>query len=561
MQINFGSREPAAEGSTSGCGRLFGLLFFGLFLTLGLLFTVFLLGSVISHLATFYWKPTPCHILTSEIVETDDDDNPYLLQVRYEYRVGDESHTSTSVDLSPCTDSDYATLDRLRRRYAPGSDPQCWVKPSQSAIAVLERRLPIAQLFFLILPLVFVAVGAFGLFAVFRTTSSPSSDAISDRARPQTAAQWVPIVLGAIFVAVGGSVFISLGLLPGLRLFDAQSWDVRRCTVISSNLRVQQSDDSTTYRIDVLFEYEVEGETYRSNRYDFVTWSSSGSSAKREVVDRFPRGLETECFVNPSDPSHAVLSREPCLTYLVGLLPLIFLIVGTAVLAWGLSMRRTRRRTPPEANVPTDSETLTLEARHGPVTKVIGSIVFATMWNGIVSVFLWQLVNDWRHGNPDWFLTVFLTPFVLVGLLSIAAVGYYLLALANPRVELLVTPSSPRLGDSMRIKWRLRGAVQRLDQLRITLEGREQATYTRGTKSHTDTEVFAEHVVIETSHHAHMELSSTEVHLPEDLMHTFEAAHNSIVWSLKVAGDIPRWPDVGAEFPLTVRPATARGPS
>ena len=37
-------------------------------------------------------------------------------------------------------------------------------------------------------------------------------------------------------------------------------------------------------------------------------------------------------------------------------------------------------------------------------------------------------------------------------------------------------------------------------------------------------------------------------------MHSFEAPNNRVRWTLIVHGDIPFWPDVRDEFPITVLP-------
>ena len=40
-------------------------------------------------------------------------------------------------------------------------------------------------------------------------------------------------------------------------------------------------------------------------------------------------------------------------------------------------------------------------------------------------------------------------------------------------------------------------------------------------------------------------------------MPTFDAPNNDIEWCLKLRGDIPFWPDVAEEFPITVYPPTS----
>jgi hypothetical protein len=94
-----------------------------------------------------------------------------------------------------------------------------------------------------------------------------------------------------------------------------------------------------------------------------------------------------------------------------------------------------------------------------------------------------------------------------------------------------------------------------LRRFQIALEGREEATYRRGTNTHTDKEVFARIQLTDTTDPFAMQSGSAKLMLPPDVMHSFKAANNKIVWALKVSGDIPRWPDINDEFPITVAPA------
>ena len=85
--------------------------------------------------------------------------------------------------------------------------------------------------------------------------------------------------------------------------------------------------------------------------------------------------------------------------------------------------------------------------------------------------------------NPD---TLFLIPFVLIGVALIFAVGYFFLALFNPRARLRITPGTPRLGSTLQVEWRFTGRSDVLQQVSLWLEGREEATYRRGTSTSTD---------------------------------------------------------------------------
>jgi hypothetical protein len=90
--------------------------------------------------------------------------------------------------------------------------------------------------------------------------------------------------------------------------------------------------------------------------------------------------------------------------------------------------------------------------------------------------------------------------------------------------------------------------------LRITLRGIEEVRYRRGTNTYTDTHTFYDVPIIETSDSGRVEAGVATVNIPAETMHSFMASDNKILWKLCVKGDIPRWPDVDTEFPITVRP-------
>ncbi|HTL31014.1 MAG TPA: hypothetical protein VL282_17420, partial [Tepidisphaeraceae bacterium] len=42
--------------------------------------------------------------------------------------------------------------------------------------------------------------------------------------------------------------------------------------------------------------------------------------------------------------------------------------------------------------------------------------------------------------------------------------------------------------------------------------------------------------------------------IPQDTMHSFEAGNNKIIWELKIRGEIARWPDMSADYPVQIVP-------
>jgi hypothetical protein len=347
-----------------------------------------------------------------------------------------------------------------------------------------------------------------------------------------------------------------MALVPSIRLAASATWQATPCTIVSSSMRSWSTDDGTSYRADVLYEYQIGDHPWRSNRVEFFGFLSTGYADAREVLGRYPDRSSATCWVNPRDPSKSVLDRQFRLKHLLGLIPLVFVLVGWAVANHGRKQMRVRRdadeMTTEVAVV--DDGPLHLEPQVSPVGKVAGALFFALVWNGIVSIFVWQAWKSWERGSPDWFLTIFLVPFVLVGLASFVFVGHFLLALANPRPRLTLTPGNPRLGNQLRLEWGFTGRAGRLGRLRIFLEGREEATYQRGTDTITEREVFATFDLVNTQNGWEIPRGAVDLAIPGDTMHSFAGDGNKIIWELKVEGEIVRWPDIGQNFPITIRP-------
>jgi hypothetical protein len=51
-----------------------------------------------------------------------------------------------------------------------------------------------------------------------------------------------------------------------------------------------------------------------------------------------------------------------------------------------------------------------------------------------------------------------------------------------------------------------------------------------------------------------MQSGRARLMIPPGTMPTFRSEHNKILWTLRVRGDIPRWPDIKEEYEITVLP-------
>lgn len=150
----------------------------------------------------------------------------------------------------------------------------------------------------------------------------------------------VAFLFGTIFFSAGVAMIFGFIVIPMQKISAAKEWTETPCTVIWSRVRSHEGDDSTTYDVEIFYEYEVNGSVHRSNTRSFVSGSSSGLSGKQKVVKEFPARKETVCYVNPEVPEQAVLDRELSSLGLWWLFPIPFALIGFAVMVASLFSKR-----------------------------------------------------------------------------------------------------------------------------------------------------------------------------------------------------------------------------
>ena len=193
-----------------------------------------------------------------------------------------------------------------------------------------------------------------------------------------------------------------------------------------------------------------------------------------------------------------------------------------------------------------------LKPEHSPLAKVVGAFFIAVFWNGITGVFVGFAVSSFLKGNPEWFLTIFITPFVLIGLLLLGLVGSTFLNLFNPRLRLTVNSRSIPLGGTLDTSWAFSGSSSRIKRLKVVVEGRKQTTSGHGKNRRTTTNVFVTLPVIDTIDPYQISQGRGSVVIPDSHQPTEEFDNSEIIWMLKATGEIPWYPDIEDEYELAV---------
>lgn len=389
--------------------------------------------------------------------------------------------------------------------------------------------------------------------------STPSHQSLAHRAQKASGTGCLRLFFVPFFLA-GTALFFFLTVRPVVEVLDARNWQETPCVIDSSRV-VSHSGKGTTYSIEIVYHYNNAGRILTSKQYSFAVGATSGRSAKAAVVQRYPPGMETFCYVDPDAPEKSVIDRGFQGEFAFGAIGLVFALPGALGLIFAGRLSDLRRTAPGglPAFVPGEGRPGALKPKTTPMGKFLGILIFSVIWNAFVGVFVYFVFFAEEVHQAPFFAKAIILLFALIGVATIIGVLFNFLALFNPRIHLTAPSTSVPLGGELSFTWIVTGRTGMLRKLRIVFEGREEATYKRGTSTSTDTRVFAELPVFETTEREFLTQGSARVVVPANLMHTFEGGRNKVLWRLKVAGEIPRWPDVADEYPIVVLPRPVAG--
>ena len=543
-----------SSGSNSAMGKGCATVFLSVFAIAGLSFLGFFMKAGWDTLRAYSWTKTDCVIESSAMTGSHGSTD---LEVSYTYRFDGRHYTGTRYSIGMVQSMDAESAQRAVQRYAKGSPAICYVNASSPAESTLLRG-GMWPLLFMLIPLGFIVGPVVAIIAVWRAKPA-SASAVSERVRGGKGSVLGLRLFGSVFMLIGGGAMYAMLIHPMLKEIAAARWPQVPCEILSSKVGQHRgSKGGYTYSVDVRYRYTIRGRELIGTSYNFHTGTSSSRGWREAAVASLPAGKKTVCYVNPEDPLDAVLSVKGSSDRWFGLIPGVFLIVGLFIFFKASSLVRKGGAGPPGITATGDGLPLIQQGGAGGETELkqatppgcafAGLTFVALFWNGIT----WGILLATRHG--DWGTRIFLSIFVLIGLGIALGAFYQFLALFNPRPVLIVSAPAVPLGATLGVRWRFTGNVRRIVKLTISLVAREEATYRRGTSTTTDRIVFVNTVLFDSVDRAQFASGSMNVEIPRDSIHTFSAPNNRILWMLHVQGDIPKWPDVNAEFPITVLP-------
>ncbi|QDV75994.1 DUF3592 domain-containing protein [Botrimarina mediterranea] len=229
------------------------------------------------------------------------------------------------------------------------------------------------------------------------------------------------------FAGVG--VFMAWSLASILWLsWSAASWVEVPATITSVELQ-RTGDKKNSLRVVADYRYEYAGQAYESDRVGLSTMADNFGSYHRRLHDRLHAAWKAEktvdCFVDPNDPTQALLDRRLRPVVVVYHVPFVLAFggVGFGIIAAALyGMRKARRDDVISADSPDKPWLLRDEWREGVQREgnkeFYGVAFFAVLWNSIALPFaaIFLMSDDKK---PWWlYLIVAIFPAVGVGFIG-----------------------------------------------------------------------------------------------------------------------------------------------
>ncbi len=134
-------------------------------------------------------------------------------------------------------------------------------------------------------------------------------------------------------VAAVGAVFVYLLWNSFSQAKATREWKETPCLVILSKIKERSAKNiSAEFSLNVEYIYDFEGKSY-SSKFHTPRASKWGSSKKpvESLIEQYPEGEKAICYVNPDDPSQAILKHDSKGAGYSIWFPMLFVVGGLGI--------------------------------------------------------------------------------------------------------------------------------------------------------------------------------------------------------------------------------------
>jgi hypothetical protein len=170
---------------------------------------------------------------------------------------------------------------------------------------------------------------------------------------PTASARFFKLGVG-VFLMLTGLTVTALLFIPWQRAKETRAWSETPCVITESYSKEAQSGDlaNTTHRVFLRYRYEFGGREFTGTRWRRVVYAGEEddelsrktphSSEAEKLLEAYPVGKATTCWVNPAAPDEAVLEHQSGAAIYTLWWPMLF-AVGGAGMVWSVLRRKSLR--------------------------------------------------------------------------------------------------------------------------------------------------------------------------------------------------------------------------
>ena len=126
-------------------------------------------------------------------------------------------------------------------------------------------------------------------------------------------------IIGSILFAIGALLLYFSPKVFEKNRVEMESWIPHEAVVDRADMRQKVDDDNRKYhRVDVKYDYEWNGKTYKGTRYSLPhkwDYGRSGYKNQKAIYRSLLRAKNADemiqIYINPDDPSKAVIKNTP----------------------------------------------------------------------------------------------------------------------------------------------------------------------------------------------------------------------------------------------------------
>ena len=150
------------------------------------------------------------------------------------------------------------------------------------------------------------------------------------------------VALGLIISVIGA--FFCFALWIGYQKAElSRGWDEVPCEITNSWVETRPPKSSPSYLFRIEYKYTYKDKDFVGTKRKRVDGASSVKSKAFELMADYPEGMRTVCYVNPKDPTFAILVHDSKAALYTIWFPGLFVIAGIGIAITGIRGWRRRK--------------------------------------------------------------------------------------------------------------------------------------------------------------------------------------------------------------------------